>query len=106
MTRLSQTTIDAEHATALYCLQLRGIRTLPIGSRIAHGDTAAAALANASARRRHRIGGHLLGEFRTATDNPTGPIDWNAFHLWLKDHMPELTAASIIVKVLCLLLLL
>jgi len=87
MAKLTQAALDAEHAAALYCIELEQRRSVEVGGNTVSGNSLAYSIRNTTPRRRRMIGNRLIRRFRKDTNNPTGSIDWNAFGEWLKENM-------------------
>ncbi len=69
------------------------------------GKEIAAAVRQAPTSKRRLAGRRLLKRFRADT-GCTGAIDWDAFHRWLQEHLPELTLLKIVLSVISILLIL
>lgn len=104
---LSETAHDIERALKLFCLEAEERVSLRVNSRgrRCSGAEIAAKVRRAPLRRRRLAGRRLIERYRQAT-GCEGPIDWQRFHEWLKEHLAELTLLKVVLTVISLLLIL
>jgi hypothetical protein len=105
--RQPDTNADIDEAARLFCDELRTVKAIRLN---AHGDEvtgryAAEKIRAAPEKQRRLVGRRLLKRYRRETQ-AKGPIDWQAFRVWLKEHMAEMTFLRIILSVISILLIL
>jgi len=105
--RQPDTDADRDEAARLFCDELRAVKSIRLraGGAEMTGRFAAEKIQAAPKKQRRLVGRRLLKRYRRDAQ-AEGPVNWQAFRAWLKEHMAEMTFLRIILSVISILLIL